>query len=373
MQKKVPALILVFTIALVLGCGSAPEAPGDSPHDADVQIAAPEWVTNTHSVYPESSYIWIMGDGGTPEDAKKKALAEMSRLFHTTVEAVSEELSVYQEIVGSAKNSYSDKTQFNEYSRIESSEDFFGIRFTDAWFNPQSKAYTVLAFINRKEAEEQYRARIETNMAGINALLAAVSEANDSLYSFKLLSKGRGVAGMTRQFIDNMSFITPGKSQEYLKTYAPYLNTIQRLSSEYEKLRGRMTFSVSVRGDDSGGRVKRAVQKSFEQNKLLVAPNKGEYAVTVHVNAPVKKAPYGEGVAYSIKGGIEIVITRGGEAAFPSYTQNFEEYKKLDRNVVSNLFYKSVETDLEKNFRVHVTAMLESKIEYLPSFPRRSP
>jgi hypothetical protein len=59
-------------------------------------------------------------------------------------------------------------------------------------------------------------------------------------------------------------------------------------------------------------------------------------------------------------GGIEIVITRGGEVAFPSYTQNFEEYKKLDQKVVSNLFYKNVEVDLEKNFRAHVAAMLES-------------
>jgi hypothetical protein len=348
--------------ALVLGCGSAPEAPAAGTNNEAVQVPdnAPAWLTNTASVYPESRYIRVMGDGDTPEAAKKQAVIEMSRYFHTTVEAVSEEISEYRETISSAKNDYSDKTRFNEYSRIESNEDFFGIGFTDPWFNPQSKVYTALAYINRKEAEKQYHSRIETNMVGINALMAEVARNNDPLYSFKLLSSGKSIADVTRQFIDNMSIAGPEKSKEYLKTYTPYLNTIQRLSSEYEKLRSRMTFSITVRGDEAGGRVKRAVQKAFEQSKLLIAPGKGEYAVNVAINAPIKKTPYGEGVAYSIKGGIEIVITYNGEAAFPSYTQSYEEYKKLDQKIVYNLFYKNLEADLEKNFRAHVAAMLKS-------------
>ncbi|GHV75414.1 hypothetical protein AGMMS49942_02350 [Spirochaetia bacterium] len=348
--------------ALVLGCGSAPPVTNDTVEEApagSVPDSAPAWFTNTRSLYPDSKYIWVKGEGGAPEDAKEKALIEMSRYFHTTVEAVSEEISEYRETIGSGKKDFSDKTRFNEYSRIESREDFFGIRFTDPWFNPQSRAYTVLASINLRETEEQYRSRIETNMAGINALMAAVAQAEDPLYSFKLLAKGKSVAAVTRQFIDNISFISPEKSRDYLQKYALYLNTIQRLYAEYERLHARTTFSIIVRGDDTGGRVKRAVQKAFEQNKLIVAPARGEYAVTVTVNAPVKKSPYGETVAYSIKGGIEIAITHKGEAVFPSYTQSYGEYKKLEQKVVSNLFYKNVEVDLEENFRAHIAAMLE--------------
>jgi hypothetical protein len=359
---KIMGVSAAALAALVVGCGSAPEAPVDSTDTSSVQFSenTSAWFTNTSSMYPENTYIRVMGEGGTQEDAKKQAVVELSRYFHTTVEAVSEEISEYRETISSAKNDYSDKTRFNEYSRIESNEDFFGIGFTDPWFNPQSKKYTVLAYINRKEAENQYRSRIETNMVGINALMAAVAKSGDPLYSFKLLSQGKNIADMTRQFIENMSITSPEKSKEFLKTYTPYLNTIQQLSSEYEKLRSGMTFSITIRGDDAGGRVKRAVQKAFEQSKLLIAPAKGEYAVNVNVNAPVKKMPYGEGIAYSIKGGIEIVITRNGAAAFPSYTQSYEEYKKLDQKVVSNLFYKNVEADLEKNFRAHVAAMLKS-------------
>ncbi|MDR0876582.1 MAG: hypothetical protein LBN21_00900 [Treponema sp.] len=370
MQKKVPAFVLTAALAvLVLGCGSVPppineteeEAPIGSTDQAGVQPPdrVPTWFTNTRSLYPDSKFIWVKGEAATPENAKEKALIEMSRYFHTTVEAVSEEISEYRETISSTKNEYSDKTQFNEYSRIESQEDFFGIRFTDPWLNPKNKAYTVLAYINRKDAEEQYRLRVETNMVGINALMAAVTQNDDPLYSLKLLAKEKSIADMTRKFIDNLSFTSPGKSRDYLQKYALYLNTIQQLYSEYERLRSRTTFSISVRGD-AGGRVKRAVQKVFEQNKLIVAPNSGEYAVTVQVNAPVKKAPYGEAIAYSIKGGIEIAITRKGDAVFPSYTQSYEEYKKLERKVVSDLFYKNVEVDLEKNFRAHVVAMLES-------------
>jgi hypothetical protein len=361
----IPAVILA---ALISGCGSSPpvdndpmdDPPVESTGDADVRVVTPSWVTNTRSLFPDSKFIWVKGEGDTPAAANEKALIEMSRYFHTTVEAVSEEISEYRETISSTKKTYSDKTQFNEYSRIESREDFFGIRFTDPWFNPQRNVYMVLAFINRKDAENQYRLRIETNMAGINALMAAVSQSSDNLYSLKLLARGRGIADMTRKFIDNMSFTSPGKSQEYLKTYTAYLNTIQRVFSDYERLRSQVTFSISARGDDAGGRVKRAVQRAFEQNKLFIAPDRGEYAVTVKVNAPVKKEPYGETTAYSIKGGIEIAITHKGEAVFPSYTQSYAEYKKLEQKVVADLFYKNVEADLEKNFQSYVAAMLES-------------
>jgi hypothetical protein len=197
-------------------------------------------------------------------------------------------------------------------------------------------------------------------MAGITALMFSLDQNDDPLYAFKLLSRGKGIADMTRRFIDTMPSANPGKSQEYLQTYAPYLKTIQQLYAEYERVRSRLSFSINVRGDDAGGRVKRAVQKAFEQNKLLIAPDRGEYAVNVQVNAPVKKAPYGAGVAYSLKGSIEIVITRKGDAVFPSYTQSYEEYKKLDQKVLYDLFYKNVESDLEKNLGAHVAAMLES-------------
>ena len=361
------ALPAVVLAACISGCGSSPPVytdamdvpPVGSADDLGARVIPPTWVTNTRSLYPESRFIWVKGEGDTPAAANEKALVEMSRYFHTTVEAVSEEISEYRETISSAKSDYSDKTQFDEYSRIESREDFFGIRFTDPWFNPQRNVYTVLAYINRKDAEEQYHSRIATNMAGINALMAAVSQSSDNLYSLKLLARGRGIADMTRKFIDNMSLTSPGKSQEYLRTYTAYLDTIQRLFSDYERLRGQVTFFISVRGDDAGGRVKRAVQRAFEQNKLFIAP-RGEYAVTVNVNAPVKKEPYGETTAYSIKGGIEIAITHKGEAVFPSYTQSYAEYKKLERKVVSDLFYKNVEADLEKNFHSYVAALLES-------------
>ncbi|GHV88448.1 hypothetical protein AGMMS50267_08080 [Spirochaetia bacterium] len=148
---------------------------------------APAWFANTKSVYPDSEYIWVIGNGATTEDAKKQALIEMSRRFHTTVEAISSDISEYQEITGSTKNDFSETIHFNQYSRIESNEDFFGIRFTEGWFNPKRKAYTVLAYINRNEAEKLYHARIETNMVGIHALMSRTAEHGDPLFAVKLL------------------------------------------------------------------------------------------------------------------------------------------------------------------------------------------
>jgi hypothetical protein len=120
------------------------------------------------------------------------------------------------------------------------------------------------------------------------------------------------------------------------------------------------TFSVNVLGDTADGRVKRAVQKAFEQNELSITPDNGEYTVNVSINAPITEGPYGKDIAYSIRGGIEIVITSNGKSVFPSYSETYGECKHLTQSGVYNLFYKNVESDIEKKFRTHVAAMLGS-------------
>ncbi|GHU60926.1 hypothetical protein FACS189445_1880 [Spirochaetia bacterium] len=242
----------------------------------------------------------------------------MSRRFHTTVETISSDISEYQEITGSTKNDFSETIHFNQYSRIESNEDFFGIRFTEGWFNPKRKAYTLLAYIKREEAEKLYHARIETNMDSINALMSRAAEDGDPLFAVKLLETGRGIADMTTKYIDTISFIYPEKNREYLTRYAPYLNTVHQLYAEHEKLRNtRINVTVEFRGTAPLGEADKNTLRQSIQDAI------GEYNVPVEMRTTMADNPYryafvitldsGSSPSGLVVGSAALTFTRNGE------------------------------------------------------------
>jgi hypothetical protein len=295
----------------------------------------PAWFANTESVYPDSEYIWVLGDSVTQENAKNQALIEMSQYFHTTVETVTKDIAEYQEIISATENKISEKLYFNQFSRIESNEDFFGISFTDAWFNPKRKEYTILAYINRKDAEAQYHSRIETNMVGIYALMSTVARNEDPIYSGKLLSEGKSAADVTKKYIENMSLVNPGKSKEYLQRYTPYLNTIQQLYSEYDRLRNtRINVTVEFRGNTPISETDKATMRQSVQDAI------GLYNVPVQMRIdPVSAAAAGQsGYAFVftlnsgptpsglLEANVALTFTHNGETLpLPSISKGFKE------------------------------------------------
>ncbi|GHV78277.1 hypothetical protein AGMMS49944_00680 [Spirochaetia bacterium] len=319
---KIICIPVIALSVLVTGCGSSP---------ANV----PVWFTNTQLRYPDSEYIWVVGVGAVQEDAKRQAVIEMSQYFHTTVETVSRYITEYREIVSSAKNEFSEKIALDQYSRIESNEDFFGIRFTDVWFNSKRKEYAVLAYINRKDAEKLYHSRIETNMVGINALMADVAQNGDPLYSVKLLSNGKSIADITRKYIDNMSFIYPEKNQEYLKIYTPYLNTIQQLYSMHERLRNtRVSVTVEFRGNTQ------ITEADKENMRQSVQEAIGLYNVPVQIDPDAAAGQSGYAFVFTVNsepktssGLIEtdlvLTFTHNGKTfTLPPARKNFKEYEQ---------------------------------------------
>ncbi|GHT82776.1 hypothetical protein FACS1894137_02320 [Spirochaetia bacterium] len=349
-----------ITVAIFAGFLSYPAAAQSD--------TAPAWFSSTKAVYPDHEYIWAIGDGDTPDGARKQAMVEMSRYFHTTVESVSKDIAEYRETVGSAKNEFSEKISFDQYSRIESNEDFFGMRFTDVWLNPKSKAYAVLAYIDRKEAEEQYHSRIETNMVGINALMADAAQSDDPLYSFKQLSKGKSIADITKKYIENMSLLNPGKSKEYLQRYTPYLNTIQQLYSVHERLRNtRISVTVEFRGNTKISETDKENMRHSVQDAI------GRYNVPVQMRIDLLPAAAAGQSAYAfvftlnsepettsglIETDIVLSFTHNGKTIpLPAARKSFKEYeqsiaggiKRALRDITDNrAFFQAIAAEINQ-------------------------
>jgi predicted DNA binding protein len=200
------------------------------------QLAAPNWFSAPESVYPIGEYIAVTGSGSSEVEAQKQAMIEMSRYFHTTVKAVSEEIGKYFETDRSGVTEYSDSTWFNTSSSVRVEEELLGLRFTPAWFNTNAKEYTVLAYVNRKEAETMYRAKIELGMAALDAAAAGVADTGDTLYRYRVYEKCISEADRITRFIENLAVISPEHFNENRGVFNVYLETLQMIHSEFRRL-----------------------------------------------------------------------------------------------------------------------------------------
>ena len=54
---------------------------------ANTTAAAPDWITNYRTVFPDSEYIAQRGRANTEENAKTEAVAHIARYFQTSVNA----------------------------------------------------------------------------------------------------------------------------------------------------------------------------------------------------------------------------------------------------------------------------------------------
>jgi hypothetical protein len=249
--------------------------------------AASAWLSGIKTQYPDRDYISADGQGPSYEDAEKQALVRMAGYFHTTVEAFNETVAAYSELNGNGKTDALSATNITIRNRTESKEDFLGMRVRQERFHTSAGEWVaVFAYIDRKDAEKQYRSRIETNMIGIDALMSEVSQSDDQFESFKVLSKGMGLADMTKKYIENLSLLNPGKSQEYLQAYAPYLNTIQQLYSEHKRLQNaKVNAAVEFRGSTPIGEAEKSMLRQAVQEAL------GRYNVPVQMRVdPVPAA-----------------------------------------------------------------------------------
>ncbi|MDR0719027.1 MAG: LPP20 family lipoprotein [Treponema sp.] len=118
-RKVLPAVFLVALAGLVF----AQEAP--------------RWVTRQAMVYPPDQYLTGTGEGRSEEDARMRALAQISRFFRTSVDDTQELLYSYNKTISGSK----ENTAVSQKSTVSSEADFFGVRFASSTAATRASLY----------------------------------------------------------------------------------------------------------------------------------------------------------------------------------------------------------------------------------------
>ena len=126
---------------------------------------APLWLTKRGLAYPPEQYVAGIGEGGTAEEARTKAVAQISQFFRTKVGDTRTLLYTYTDAQAVVEN-----TQTSQNTVISSEAEFFGVEFADA-YRDGTGVYHALAYIDRAEALKKYDARIQANALALRELL----------------------------------------------------------------------------------------------------------------------------------------------------------------------------------------------------------
>lgn len=312
---------------------------------------APSWYFDKEKDYPSSRYIADMGEGITRAEAENAAAAKVALFFKTSARVRSEAVREYNDAIRNGVNEFSKRSYLNESAVISSDAEFLGIRFAPPWQDVRRGVWAALAFVDRREAAQIYSAKIGANMAAINALAQDAAQEDEALYACGLLAWAVPVCAVTEEYIKTAVVVDPAAGARYEDAIA----VMQRVRSGYRAIRDGLSFSVSVRGPDTAGRIDRVLRDLLEDAGYVVGGGSGgQYTVSARLSLEEETTDSGGNF---VTPGITVRVERGGKALF-SYSKNYE--RSGSRSSMNNALQRAfteVERDLEENFMRELTAL----------------
>jgi hypothetical protein len=241
---------------------------------------APRWVTRQAMVYPPDKYLTGTGEGRSEEEARTRALAQISRFFQTTVDDTQEMFYSYRETLSGAN----EKTATSQHSVVTSEADFFGVRFAETYFE-RNGTVRVLAYIDREEAVEVYDLRTAACLTQVNEILKRYENSPHPMSAIPRLREARESASLAEKLAGIAVLINPGTSDHYRGVTA----ILPRIDSVIDASKARLTASVSI-NDERFRSLAHGAAEAVKNEGFAIIGNSGVYMLEITVTPNESKA-----------------------------------------------------------------------------------
>jgi hypothetical protein len=236
---------------------------------------APAWLTRRGAVYPPERYVSGVGEGGTADEARTRALARIAQFFQTKVGDTRTLLYTYNDALGAA----AEHTQTSQNTVISSEADFFGVEFADV-YRDGTGVYHALASIDREEAGKKYDARIQANALALGELLRRYGNTANPRSALPKLRGARRLAEATAGYADMAVLLNSAAGSRY--TALPAIVT--GIDGAIEANEKRLTVSISL-NDESARSVALKAAEILRRDGFLLADTGGVYTVFITFQA----------------------------------------------------------------------------------------
>lgn len=125
-----------------------------------VSAGQPDWVSGVSSSYPNAQYVVATGSASTAEQSKKRALANLTRVFELHIRESSTTTQQVQSFKQDGEETVSTSQSLSQQINIQTNKIINGARVAEQWRNSEDLTHYALAVLDRRQAGTNIRGEI---------------------------------------------------------------------------------------------------------------------------------------------------------------------------------------------------------------------
>ncbi|GHT74477.1 hypothetical protein FACS1894124_4430 [Spirochaetia bacterium] len=296
---------------------------------------APLWLTRRGQAYPPEQYVAGVGEGGTAEEARTRAVAQISQFFQTKVGDTRTLLYTYNDALKAAEN-----TQTSQDTVISSEAEFFGVEFADV-YRDRTGVYHALAYIDREEAGKKYDARIQANALALQELLKRYENTPNPRSAIKKLLEARKLAEVTANYADMAVLLNSTVRSSYV--FLPAIVT--SFDNSIEENKKRLTATISL-NDESARTVALKTAEILRRDGFLLADTGGVYTVFINFQANENETKN----YHTVEPVLDIIMEAQDGTPLVTYQKKYPLFRHVTLKEALDRALRNVEQDLGGEF-----------------------
>lgn len=303
----------------------------------------PEWLKKPEKEYPTSKFIRTVGEGANLKLAQDSAVSAISLYFDTKTEVLSTAVKEMSAILSDGKEVFNASRSIQQIMQITSNAEFFCVKFTDAYYDKKSDKFSVLAYINKKDASQIYTARIAALMDSVNVYREYAKKEKEPFLAVQALRKAEVLGKLAESYIHNENIIVPADTSKFQND----LKIISLLPAQRNALKNEITFSISINQKEKRyDPLFSTVASILEKYGYAYSVANPAYNIILDISCIEETYDAGEFVRPSVD---ILILNKEGNGVY-TYSKSFPRIGSKSTEQAYTRAVTKIKQDLEENF-----------------------
>lgn len=220
--------------------------------------------------YPESRYLFAVGEGDTRKEAEKNAIAKISLIFESKINVNNTLNENYFEFSDDKSSSFMHESKTTKKINVTSNQKIMNIKYGKHGVDEVGNNF-VIAYINRSETASIYEEKIANNNSLILALKNAADSSNIVIFKYAALNRASGLMNKNIVLMKQLSIISP-----YNPDFSSKISNYESIYLEKGKVANSIKFTFPNKSNEDVLNTLKSllVSKGFkvgENGKFLVS------------------------------------------------------------------------------------------------------
>lgn len=251
------------------------------------------------------AYIAQRGFGESEQIAKQNALAEISKFFQMSISVEANEKTKVTD-AGS-------RSELSENIFVNSQTELFAVHYTKAKYNKKQKLYELTAYIDREEAWQIYKPKLESDVQSFENFYSDSENQTEIILKISELLKAIKIAkeNELEKKLDFALFLYPKSDELYSRTRTHFLDS----ESLVKKLCRECFIKIECESDQDE-RIQKTVAETFSKIGIGTK-NNADYICRIYVTENENHLSAG----FFFTPGFTLEILKNGNVIFSSSGQ----------------------------------------------------